>query len=131
MTNLFAANIFGHHESLSGLPSKSVKKTGKKHIELNLTRHEFDLVNQQFCFDHKVLLMHSLFHQCLNVSLLQISNEVRWRPAQVTNLAAPYSNLRSFGSKCTVMKKALVAFLRFFSTPSSDLAPEELYLLSP
>jgi len=73
MTNLFAANIFGHHETLSELPSKSVKKTGKKHVELHLTRHELDLVNQQFCFDHKVLLMHSVFHQCLNVALSQIT----------------------------------------------------------
>jgi len=74
MTNLFAANVFGHHETLSELPSKSVKKTGKKHIEFHLTRHELDLVNQQFCFDHKVLLMQSLSHQCPNAALSQISN---------------------------------------------------------
>ena len=73
MTNLFAANIFGHHETLSELPSKSFKKTGKKHVESHLTRYELDLVYQTFCFDHKVL-MHSLFHQYLNVALSQISN---------------------------------------------------------
>ena len=52
MTNLFVANIFGHHETLSEIPSKSFKKTGKKHVELHLTRHELDLVYQKFCFDH-------------------------------------------------------------------------------
>jgi len=35
--------------------------------------------------------------------------EVRWRPAQETSLAPLFSNLMSFGSKCTVLKKALVA----------------------
>jgi len=44
-----------------------------KRVESHLTRHELDLVYQKFCFDHKVL-MHSLFHQCLNVALSQISN---------------------------------------------------------
>ena len=60
-TNLFVANIFGHHETLSELPSKSVKKTGKKHDESNLKRYELHLVFQHFCFDNKLLLMHSLY----------------------------------------------------------------------
>jgi len=37
-------------------------------------------------------------------------NEVRRRPGQDASLAPPCSNLRSFGSKCTVLKKALVTF---------------------
>ena len=112
MTNLFAANIFGRHGTLSELPFKSFEKTGKKHVESHLTRHELDLMYQKFCFDHKVL-MHSLFHQCLNVALSQISNvhrgrnEVRWPPGQEASLASPCSNLTSFGSKRTVMKKYL------------------------
>jgi len=76
MTNLFAANIFGHDETLSELPSKSFKNTGKKHVESHLTCHELHLVHKKFCFDHKVL-MHSLFNQCLNVALSQISNVFR------------------------------------------------------
>jgi len=33
--------------------------------------------------------------------------EVRLRPGQETSLALPYSNLRSFGSKCSALKKKL------------------------
>jgi len=33
---------------------------------------------------------------------MQGRNEVRWRPGQEASLALPCSNLRSFGSKCTV-----------------------------
>ena len=36
-------------------------------------------------------------------------NEFRWRPGQEASLASTLSNLRSFGSKCTVLKK--VAYL--------------------
>jgi len=38
---------------------------------------------------------------------VQERNEVRWRLAKKTSLALPWSNLRSFGSKCTVLKKCL------------------------
>ena len=34
-------------------------------------------------------------------------NEIRWRPGQETSLAPPISDLRSIGSKCTVLKKNL------------------------
>jgi len=43
---------------------------------------------------------------------------VRWRPGQETSLAPPCSNLRSFGSKCTVMKKGLVILLGHHGTPA-------------
>jgi len=39
----------------------------------------------------------------------------------------PCSNVRSFGSKCTVLKKVLVTLLGFFSAPRSDSAPGELF----
>ena len=39
---------------------------------------------------------------------------VSWWPGKETSLALPCSNLRSFGSKCTVLKKVLVKFLRHF-----------------
>ena len=42
---------------------------------------------------------------------LQGRNEVRWRPGQEANLRPPSSNLRSFGSKCTVLKKVLLTLL--------------------
>jgi len=41
-------------------------------------------------------------------------NEVRWCPGQEASLAPPYSHLRSFGSKCTVLKKVLVALFGLF-----------------
>jgi len=73
ITNLYGANIFGHHESLSKLPSKSLKKAGKELVESHSKRHELDLVYQHFCFENKVLPMPLLFHQCLNVVLSQVS----------------------------------------------------------
>ena len=57
--------------------------------------------------------------------------EVRWRPGQKPNLAPPCSNLRSFASKCTVLKKVLVTLLGLFDSHRSYSAPEELCPLSP
>jgi len=45
---------------------------------------------------------------------IQGRNEGRWRPGQETSLAPPSLNLRSFGSKCTVMKKAFTILLGLF-----------------
>jgi len=50
-------------------------------------------------------------------------NEVRWRPGQETSLAPPCSNLRSFESKSTVLKKVLVTLLGLFSAPCSHSVP--------
>jgi len=47
----------------------------------------------------------------------QERSEVRWRPGQEASLAPPCSNLRSFGSKCTILKKVLVALLGLFGAP--------------
>jgi len=44
-------------------------------------------------------------------------------PGARSKLGAPCSNLRSFGSKCAVLKKVLVTLLGFFGAPGSDLAP--------
>ena len=44
-------------------------------------------------------------------------NEVRWRPGQEASLAAPCSNLRSFGSQCTALKKVLATLSGLFGTP--------------
>ena len=43
--------------------------------------------------------------------------EVRLRPGQETNLPPPYLNLRSFGSKCTALKKKLATMLGLFAPP--------------
>jgi len=51
--------------------------------------------------------------------LNKVRNEVRWRPGQEASLAAPCSNLRSFGSKCTVLKNAFVTLLGLFGAPRS------------
>ena len=50
-------------------------------------------------------------------------DEVRWRPGQKTSLVPPWSNLSSFGSKFTVLKKVLVIVLGLFVAPRSDSAP--------
>jgi len=44
-------------------------------------------------------------------AVTQGRNEVRWRPVKDASLAPPCSNLRSFGSKCTSLKKVLVTLL--------------------
>jgi len=49
--------------------------------------------------------------------------EVRWRPGQKASLAPLCSNLRSFRSKSTVLKKVLVTLLGLFGTPGSHSAP--------
>ena len=48
--------------------------------------------------------------------------EIRWRPGKEKSLAPPCSNLRSFGSKCTILKKKLRHFWNF-SAPPSESAP--------
>jgi len=48
---------------------------------------------------------------------VQGRNEVGWRLRKETSLAPLCSNLRSFGSKCTVLKKVLMIFLWLFGTP--------------
>jgi len=42
---------------------------------------------------------------------IQGCTEVRWRPVQETSLTPPCSNVRSFVSKCTVLKKVLATLL--------------------
>jgi len=39
-------------------------------------------------------------------------DEVRWRSGQEASLAPPYSNLRSFGSKCTFRNKRVIVIRR-------------------
>jgi len=46
-------------------------------------------------------------------------SEVRWRPGQEASLAFPCSNLRSFGSTFTVLKKVLGHFRNFPVSPQS------------
>ena len=50
-------------------------------------------------------------------------NIVRWRRGEEASLAPPCSNVRSFGSKCTVLKKILVTFLGLFGVPRSHRRP--------
>jgi len=66
-----------------------------------------------------------------NVYVNHWRNEVKWRPGQETSLAPSCSNLRSFGSKCIVLKKVLVTLLGPFGAPRSDSAPGELCPLDP
>jgi len=57
------------------------------------------------------------------IPLCQGRNEVRWRPDQEASLAPPCSDLRSLGSKWTLLKKELVTLLVFFGAPRSHSAP--------
>jgi len=45
---------------------------------------------------------------------MQGRSEVRWRPEQEASLTPPCSNLRSFVSRFTVLKKILVTLLGLF-----------------
>ena len=64
-------------------------------------------------------------------------NEVRWRPGQEATLAPPYLNLKSYGSKLTVLKEVFVTLLDIFGAPAvirrphGDSAPGELLPLHP
>ena len=72
-----------------------------------------------------------------STSSRQGPNEVRWRPGQEASLAPPRSNLSYFGSKCSVLKKVLVALLWLFVDPvvirhpHSDRAPGNCAPLAP
>jgi len=58
---------------------------------------------------------------CKKITHSQERAEVGWRPGQETSLAPPCSNIRSFGSKCALLKNCWN-----FSAPPSDSAPESL-----
>ena len=58
-------------------------------------------------------------------------NKVRWRQEKEASVALPCSSLRSFGSKCTVLKKVLVKLLGLFGALRSDLVPRKLFPLTP
>ena len=45
---------------------------------------------------------------------MQRCNEIRWRSGEEASLAPLWSNLRAFGSKCTVLTKVLVTMLGLF-----------------
>jgi len=46
--------------------------------------------------------------------------EVRWRPGKEKKKKIPYSYLRSFGNKCTVLNKKLETFLGLSGAPSGS-----------
>jgi len=58
-------------------------------------------------------------------------NEIRWRPGQEARLAPPCSNLSSFESKCTVLKKILVTLLGLFGAPIVIRRPGNCAPLAP
>ena len=114
-------------------------------------RSDVTEIRKQTCISHKVsssksfYLTRSLLLRDLNAhvgnnnmiwmgvigrkvkSFSQGCNEVRWRPGHEASLAPPCSTLRSFGSKCTVLKKVLMTLLGLFGAPRSDSAPGELF----
>jgi len=66
-----------------------------------------------------------------NMLWQQGRNEVRWRPGQEAGSVPPCSNLRSFGSKCTVLKKVVVTLLGLFGATRSDTTPGNCAPLPP
>jgi len=58
-------------------------------------------------------------------------NEMRWRPGQEASLTPPCSNLRSFGTKCTVLKKVLVTLLGLFGVPIGIRRPGNWVPVAP
>ena len=52
-------------------------------------------------------------------------NEVWWCPGQEKSLAPPWSNIRSFGSKCTVLKESTCNIVGTFGVPCSHSAPSQ------
>jgi len=62
---------------------------------------------------------------------MQGRNEVRWRPGQEASLLPPFSNLRSLGSKCIVLKKILVKLLGLFGAPIVIRRPVNYAPLAP
>jgi len=58
-------------------------------------------------------------------------NEARWSPGQETSLVPSCSNLMSFGNKCSVLKKVLVAWLGLFGTPAVIRCPGIVLLFLP
>jgi len=53
---------------------------------------------------------------CCKTHRTQGRKEARWRPGQEASLVTPCSNLMSFGSKCSVLKKVFVKLLGLFGT---------------
>jgi len=62
-------------------------------------------------------------HTKPKISNTQGRNEVRWRPGQEASLAPPCSNLRTFGSKCTVLKKVLVTLFVLYGASQTFGVP--------
>jgi len=81
------------------------------------------ILRRNHCFSKKILKKSSMLHYkfCIakdcQLLCVQGRNEVRWRPGQEASLSTPCSNLRYFGSKCSVLKKVLVTILGLFGAP--------------
>jgi len=61
----------------------------------------------------------------------QRRNEARRRPGQEATLAPPCSNVRSFGSKCTALKKAFVILLGFSVPPAVAVIRRPIVIRRP
>jgi len=59
------------------------------------------------------------------MSLQQGCNEVGLRPGKEASLAPPFSNVRSFGRKFTVLKKVIVKLLGIFGAPADIWRPQQ------
>jgi len=76
------------------------------------------------------------FGETIMMCIVQGRNEIRWGPGQERSLPPPCSDLRSFGSKCTVLKKCAYNIVRTFWPPAvirrpGDCAPFPPLVASP
>jgi len=88
----------------------------------SLAQRIMTFVNMQLC--NSSLHIHGQRRGVLNYC--QGRNEVKWCPGQDASLAPPYSNLRSFGSKCIVLKNVRVKLLGFFGVRAINRRPRTI-----
>jgi len=76
---------------------------------------------------------HGTCHAChtLDTSLVIARGVTRLNGARARSLAPPFSNLKSFGSNCTLFMKVLVTLPGLFGALRSDSAPWKFHPLCP
>jgi len=68
---------------------------------------------------------------CCKMHYTQGRSEARWRPGQEASLASPCSDLMSFGTQYSVLKKVLATLLGLFRRPIVIRRPGNCALFAP
>jgi len=113
--------LFKYVLSTMGVSKESISKFligNRFHVKLRMLNPEnCKLEIEDFSFFGMQWLFVNLIDTIAVMSRIQGRNEVIWCSGQEASLAPPCSNLRSFGSKSTVLKKVVVILLGFSGTP--------------